>query len=70
MTKQLDLSQYNVEAQEVATEYLSSLEDLVDTSKPNITMLTMLAEEGCAHTEAIVEVITHHILTVSSFNSF
>ena len=63
----------SVDAGEVAEEYRSSLRDLVNNSKPLITMLTMLAEENHAHASVIVKVIEEHIHEVRFmyfFNSF
>lgn len=56
------------DVEEVAEEYRSSLRDLVNNSKPHITMLTMLAEENRAHAAVIVKVIEEHIheVTISS----
>lgn len=55
----------SADAEEVAEEYRSSLRDLVNNSKPLITMLTMLAEENRAHASVIVKVIEEHIQEVS-----
>ncbi|XP_050689942.1 uncharacterized protein LOC126982137 isoform X2 [Eriocheir sinensis] len=54
------------DVEEVAEEYRSSLRDLVNNSKPLITMLTMLAEENRAHAAVIVKVIEEHIHEIFS----
>lgn len=53
------------DADEVAEEYRSSLRDLVNNSKPHITMLTMLAEENIAQASVIVKVVEEHIQEVN-----
>ena len=61
------LSDFNEESQEVATEYQTSLSDLINCSKPIITVLTMLADEGRDHAPAITFIISEHAHTVSHF---
>ena len=66
-------------SREFAAEYMSSLVDLVNSSKPIITMLTMLADEGLPHAAAITRTIAEHSQAVREiyltfysalFNSF
>ena len=66
MANLLELRNYDEEAQEIGAEYYSALADLVDTSKPTILMLRMLAGEGKDYAEAIVSVIAQHIGMVSA----
>lgn len=48
-------------ANAIREEYLSSLADLDQNSKPMIDMLTMLAEEQRQHAPVIVEAIKERI---------
>lgn len=51
-------------AEEVMEEYESSLQDLTFNSKPQINMLTMLAEDNAQYAEQIVQVIGTHMKKV------
>ena len=55
---------------EVGEDFKSSLEDLVDSTRPSITNLTIIAKENIEHASAICRVLEHHIKTVSSGNLF
>ena len=48
-------------------EFKSSLNDLVFNSKPQINMLTMLAEDSVQQSSAIVQVIENHLQEVGTF---
>ncbi|XP_030745668.1 uncharacterized protein LOC115874602 isoform X2 [Sitophilus oryzae] len=53
-------------AEEIKTEYTSSLADLTFNSKPLINMLTMLADENLPNARVIVEAIEEHLSKVSA----
>ena len=50
---------------EVAEDYKSSLEDLVDNSRITINNLTVIAKENIEHASAISRVLENHIKSVS-----
>ncbi len=50
---------------EVAEDYKSSLDDLVNNDRYQISNLTMIAKENIEHAEAISRVIQNHITRVS-----
>ena len=50
---------------EVAEDYKSSLEDLVDTQRVAINNLTVIAKESIEHASAISRVLENHIKQVS-----
>ena len=50
---------------EVAEDFKSSLEDLVDSTRPSINNLTIIAKENIQHASAICRVLETHIKTVS-----
>jgi hypothetical protein len=54
----------NESQREVGESYLSSLIDLTETSKPMITMLSMLADENIQNGQTIVDVIEQRIFVV------
>ncbi|XP_014218936.1 uncharacterized protein LOC106647177 isoform X2 [Copidosoma floridanum] len=54
------------DAKEIVEEYISSLTELTNNSKPLISMLTILAEDYIEHAPAIVEAVEAHLFKVSS----
>lgn len=54
-----------VQAEDSAAEFASSLRDLTTNSKTLINMLTILAEESRDHAAKIVEAIESYLRTVS-----
>ena len=54
-------------AEEVAGEYKTALSDLVNNSRPQITFLTILADESKAHASEVVDVILKHAYQVRAF---
>ena len=50
---------------EVVEDYKSSLDDLVNNDRSQISILTMIAKENIEHAEAISRVIQNHITRVS-----
>ena len=56
-----------IPSDEVAEDYKSSLEDLIDNSKLVINNLTVIAKENIEHAMAISRVLENHIKNVSSF---
>ena len=54
-----------IPSDEVAEDYKSSLEDLVDNSRLVINNLTVIAKENIEHAMAISRVLENHIKTVS-----
>ena len=55
---------------EVAEDYKSSLEDLVQNSRIEISNLTVIAKENTEHAMAISRVLENHIRNVSSIRPF
>jgi hypothetical protein len=55
------------EEKEFKSAYDESLKELLINSKPQITVLTMLAEENRQHSQGIVDSITNRIKTVTFF---
>ena len=51
---------------EVAEDYKSSLEDLVDNSRLVINNLTVIANENIEHASAISRILENHIKSVSN----
>ena len=54
-----------IPSDEVAEDYKSSLEDLVDNSRLVINNLTVIAKENIEHAMAISRVLENHIKSVS-----
>lgn len=52
-------------SKEVAEEYVSSLAELTNNSKPHINMLTMLADDNIVHAPAIVDAVEKHLQKVT-----
>lgn len=52
---------------EVAEDYKSSLEDLVDIQRVAINNLTVIAKENIEHASAISRALENHIKHVSGF---
>ena len=50
---------------EVAEDYKSSLEDLIDNSRLVINNLTVIAKENIEHASAISRTLENHIRSVS-----
>ena len=50
---------------EVAEDYKSSLEDLIDNSRLVINNLTVIAKENIEHASAISRILENHIRNVS-----
>ncbi|CAG9762223.1 unnamed protein product [Ceutorhynchus assimilis] len=53
-------------AEDIKTEYMSSLADLTFNSKPLINVLTMLAEENLSNAKTIVEAIEEQLAKVNT----
>jgi len=56
--------------EEIASEYASNIQELVNNSKPIINTLTMVAGENIHAARQIVNVITNRIIEVSFFFFF
>jgi len=54
-------------SKEVANDYRNSLADLVNNSKPQITFLTLVADESKEYASAVVDVIMEHAYRVRIF---
>lgn len=52
-------------ATEIVEEYVSSLQDLKTNSKPQINLLTILAEDYIEYASAIVEAVEAHLQKVN-----
>ena len=55
---------------EVAEDYKSSLDDLINNDRYQISNLTMIAKENIEHAEAISRVVQNHIARVSHLTMF
>jgi hypothetical protein len=57
----------NTKTVEIVEEYISSLQELNTNSKPQINMLTLLAEDYIEYASAIVEAVEAHLQKVNIF---